>query len=469
MKAWIAILVFYFGWNVGVDAQKFQVDTLFFNGSSEKFINFVFMGDGYTASEQDKFILDAQNIISYMFGQTPWNQYSNYFNAFAIQVISNESGAIHPNTAPDCNTAKVPVSNPDNYFKSSFDNGGIHRLIVPGNYSRVVQVLASNFPNYDQVIILVNSPYYGGSGGTYATLTTDKNSAEVAIHEIGHSFAKLTDEYWAGDIYAREGANMTKETDPDKVKWRNWMGNDGIGIYQHCCGDVASMWYRPHQNCKMRVLNTPFCNVCVETIIERIHVLVNPIVSYYPVGNFVKVEDSLQTYHLTELIKPKPNTLHIQWILDNEDIAKDTDSIVLDQKVLSFGKHNLTAIVTDTTHLLRVDGHSKTHFNTVTWEIEKTKTTGTIFNTRENTIGYELYPNPTSDFLNISISCQQPLEDVKIAIYTMDGRLMHAIEQNIGIVDKFERSVSIDALPVGNYILSIQVKNIMQSLPFQKY
>ena len=96
--------------------------------------------------------------------------------------------------------------------------------------------LAKNFPNYDQVCILANTPYYGGSGGSYATTTLNTASNEIYAHEIGHSFAALSDEYYAGDGYAGERVNMTKETNPLLVKWKNWMNINGIGIYQHCCG-----------------------------------------------------------------------------------------------------------------------------------------------------------------------------------------------------------------------------------------
>ena len=69
-----------------------------------------------------------------------------------------------------------------------------------------------------------------------------RSANQIAIHQIGHSFGKLKDEYYAGDQYATENAvNMTQVTDPALVKWKNWIGDNGIVIYQHCCGGNSSI------------------------------------------------------------------------------------------------------------------------------------------------------------------------------------------------------------------------------------
>ena len=311
-----------------VNAQTFQVDTLQYNGEINKFINLVVLGDGYDSTEQNKFNTDAVNLTDHLFTQSPWSNYKNYFNVFAIRVISAESGAIHSNTAPDCSSASplVPVSNPLTYFGCSFDSYGIHRLVVPTNISHIVNVLSVNFPNYDQILIVANSPYYGGSGGSYSTSTIESNSPEITAHELGHSFASLADEYYAGDSYAGEWPNMTAETDPLLVKWKNWVGYNGIGVYQHCCGGNSSQWYKPYNNCKMQHLGHSYCNVCIEIITERIHSLVNPIVDYTPTSTTVNSSNQFLDFKLTELMKPISNTLKIFWKLDSDTISSNIDS-----------------------------------------------------------------------------------------------------------------------------------------------
>lgn len=451
-----------------IQAQKFPVDTILYNGNIDRYINFVFMGDGYTIEEQDKFEKDAHNIIDYMFNIEPWKQYKNYFNAFAIKVVSKESGATHARSASDCNTSNVPISNPDTYFKCSFDSYNIHRLIVPTNITNIFNVLSTNFPKYDQVILISNSPYYGGSGGQFATLTTDKNSAEVAVHEIGHSFARLADEYWAGDNYAGERANMTMENNPSKVKWANWIDEKGIGIYQHCCTEIAKKWYRPHQICKMRTLNVPFCSVCIETIIERIHTLTNPIVAYSPNIDNVVSKDDLIVFKLTELIKPNPNTLKIIWDFEGDIIGYNVDSVVIDPNNIDTGNYLLSVSVADTTTMVRSETHNQNHFNTLIWNIEKNDLSNTKFTSIENKITYSAFPNPTSDYLHLKIETEKPLKGIEISVLTVNGSLIKKMTKGLNITGSYEDRFDMSGLSSGNYILQIKGKTIRQSITFQK-
>ena len=88
----------------------------------------------------------------------------------------------------------------------------------------------------------------------------------MMLHELGHTTAKLSDEYFAGASYAAEMPNMTAESDPAKVRWSRFIGKNGVGVYEYDNG--GNGWYRPHQNCKMRFLGKQyaFCEVCKEQI-----------------------------------------------------------------------------------------------------------------------------------------------------------------------------------------------------------
>ncbi|ULT22222.1 M64 family metallopeptidase [Sphingobacterium sp. E70] len=127
----------------------------------------------------------------------------------------------------------MPVTHPNTIFGSSFDNGGLHRLVVPQKNERIEEVLKTHIPNYTQVVILVNSPFYGGSGGKWATSTVNFKSNDIAVHEIGHSFAQLADEYWAGNQYAIESVNRSQTAAANAVPWKHWLGKDGVGIYSY--------------------------------------------------------------------------------------------------------------------------------------------------------------------------------------------------------------------------------------------
>jgi hypothetical protein len=222
-----------------------------------------------------------------------------------------------------------------NRFNGTFDAGNIHRLLVAGNSSAINSVIFQNFPLYDQVLILINTPHYGGSGGSRAVSSLHTSAPEIMLHEMGHSFGGLADEYYAGDQYANERPNMTQETNPVQVKWKNWMDDQGIGIYQHCCGGNSAEWYRPHEGCKMRALGTnyPFCAVCKETMIERIHFLFgSPVVSRVPAQNSVSMCGAPIGFTLNTA-KPNPNTISTTWISGRKAVAVQRRRHALNDRV----------------------------------------------------------------------------------------------------------------------------------------
>ena len=182
---------------------------------------------------------------------------------------SNESGTDHPGTASDCGGEANNVFYADTYFNSTFDSGGTHRALVIDNTFAAYTVLSANTPDWDIVFLMVNTTMYGGTGGAFATFSRNQLSIEIALHEIGHSFAGLSDEYWAGFQFANENTNMTQDTNPSTVIWNQWLYDNGIGIYQY--ESPGNDWHRPHQDCKMRYLETPFCSVCSEHTIKTIY------------------------------------------------------------------------------------------------------------------------------------------------------------------------------------------------------
>jgi hypothetical protein len=429
-------------------AQTFDLDTLVYNGNSTKFINLVILGDGYTADELSKFVTDAGSFTTAFFGITPYADYQNYFNVFIIKVPSNESGASHPGTATDVQEPVFPVMNVDNYFGSTFDAYGIHRLLVPTKLFAVYGVLASNFPNYDEVLILVNSPYYGGSGGVFAVASTHALSAHIAIHEIGHSFAGLADEYWAGDIYAGEAVNMTQQTNPALVKWKNWLGTNAIGIYQHCCGGNSQLWYKPHLNCKMQYLDGSFCSVCIQTTIESIHQLITPIESYYPLDEILIPTNYPIEFKLT-LIAPIPNTLKINWLLAGSSLQQNIDSVSINESNLVTGTNKLTATIEDTSQFLRVDNHSAIHISSVSWYINNNINGAIEITSSSSEFMIDVYPNPTSDMLHIKMD--EAKGDIRFELYDMQGQKL--------LSQKNMHAISLQNLSQGTYIIKIYVDN----------
>lgn len=464
MKKNIIILFLLSMVHVSVLGQVFDVVTLMNNGSNDKRINFVYLGDGYTSAEQASFLTDAQNIINAQFNFTPYKEYKNFFNGFAVKVISNESGTDHPQTSPDTDCPTVPIMVADSYFNSTFDYFNIHRLLVPQATSTIYGVLASNTPFYDQANIIVNTPYYGGSGGNFATSSLDSNASLIMIHEIGHSFVNLADEYWAGISYAAEKANMTQETNPSLVRWKNWIGAENIGIYPHGTNPPESTWYRPHQSCMMRYLNSPFCAVCREATIDQIYTLVSPIDSYLPANNAVTYDGNDLDFSI-DLILPNPNTLEVEWLLDDVSFATDVTSVTLTDTEITGNNHVLKVNVEDTTTLSRTYVFANGYLFNVTWNI----TDGSA-GINENQISrflYKVYPNPAQDLLNFDYTANNIQESFEIIISDLQGKELNKVSflpQN----GNYQFPLDISQYASGIYVLTLQTAGYNRSFKFIK-
>jgi hypothetical protein len=159
------------------------------NGSPFNRVDIVFLGDGYTAGEisNGKYAADVEAVLARFFYEEPYAEYQRFFNVYRIDVTSNESGADHPSRGVYRDTA----------LGSTYDCSGIQRFIC-SNFAAVNDVLARSVadPNArDIVILLVNDREYGGAGGYIAIASTHPETVEIVLHEVGHSFAFLADEY----------------------------------------------------------------------------------------------------------------------------------------------------------------------------------------------------------------------------------------------------------------------------------
>lgn len=377
-------------------AQVFPTTKIQDQGDNDRRINMVYLAEGYQADEMPQFLQDVAEINSDLFSQSPFSNYAAFFNAFTIEVPSEDSGTDHPGTATDVNEPAFPVVDKNTYFDSQFDYFEIHRLLVPNSYFDAFSVLANNVPQFDQPFMIVNSNRYGGSGGQFATTSTHNSANEIAIHEIGHSFANLADEYYAGDFYAREAANMTEETNPELVLWDEWYGEQGVGIYQHCCGNQSADWHRPHQDCKMRSLGSPFCAVCKQQIIDVIYSLVSPIDSFFPLAQDQVYSGDTLEFDL-QLVYPQPNTLTVSWELNGVEIAAGNDSLLLTDSLLVSGMNTLRAVVTDSTELSRTYLPAAGYRFSQLWMIDNTVVGVESFTNGlagETAMFGALYPNP---------------------------------------------------------------------------
>ena len=418
-------------------SQTFRVDTILYQGDMEYPINLVMLGDGFLESDLQMFRDSAELYIKLLFTVDPYIKFKNFFNAFSISVPSNVQGA-----------ATDPANLIDNYFGSTFGYAGIDRLLVPTNNTAISNVLANNLPEYDQVFMLVNSTTYGGSGGWVATASLNEDSKEIALHELGHSFADLADEYWAGVQYAREAINMTQETNLDILKWRNWYGDNNIGLYSHA---ESTSWYRPHQDCLMRYLGEPFCAVCREGIIETIYTMASPFKGYEPgLTSFEMSSDSV-VFKL-DLNHPEPTSFERKWYLNAVMIAEGVDSITVQLTDLTLGVNKVMASVTDTSYWIRPYDDESYHQFEAEWDVGSGALSSEQQITILNHFAISIYPNPVNDYLIVKI-LEEGNGEAGIELFDSQGRQIQSH------IDKYPGThrLEMGTLEAGIYMVRISL------------
>ncbi len=182
-------------------------------------VDLLVIGDGYTADEIPKFHADATRLVTALFEEEPFRSRRSDFNVWGLDLPSAESGVSRPRAGQ---FRRTPVSAEYNIFDSE-------RYVLTYD-NRALRDAASAAP-YEFLEILVNEDQYGGGGifNFQATAAADTGFAEyVFIHEFGHHFAGLADEYYTSDVaYETGGAyhpepwepNVTALHDPANVKW----------------------------------------------------------------------------------------------------------------------------------------------------------------------------------------------------------------------------------------------------------
>ncbi|MBW8359332.1 MAG: T9SS type A sorting domain-containing protein [Weeksellaceae bacterium] len=427
--------------------QVFPTTTLEQNGANNNRINIAVLADGYTSGQLASFQTSAASSVNYLFSKSPFSQYRNYFNAYAVNVVSAESGAKHPGTATDVVEPVIPVSNPNNYFGSKFDTSNVHRLLYSTNSGAITAVLAANVPDYDIALVLVNSPEYGGAGGTYAFSSTHASANEIVVHELGHSFGNLADEYWYAPT--GESPNKTQNSNPATIKWKNWLVNNltGIGIYPYSEAGISN-WYRPHQNCEMRYLNQQFCSVCKEGLIEKIHSLVSMVDSYTPSNGSPVNGDAAIVFNVTRVL-PNPNSLANKWVLNGSVLPTTGENLILNPTQLNNGNNTLVFTVTDDTALVRTDNHSSLHLSTITWTINKT-TLGTSEIAAVQK-AFSVYPVPSNEVIYIK-GKQNFSKNTKVQLTDAAGRLF-PVGYTSG--EKNTLTVNLSGIASGTYLMTV--------------
>ncbi|MCL2675253.1 MAG: M64 family metallo-endopeptidase [Firmicutes bacterium] len=236
-------------------APDFDMVRISGEGTDENKIVITIMGDGFTAGQQDDFIAAAQSSANYLLNKAPFDSFRDHINVYVIKVVSNVTGV-----ASDRNNLI------DNYFGSCFYfDGQTSQLIYITKTALAKELVNKYTPNTNVTLILGNSVTYGGGGGEFAVVSLHSAANEIVVHELGHAFGGLVDEYW---WRGEEAPNMTAAANKGNVKWQAFVGVEGVGEYAYTENSASLNWLRPHQNCVMRYLNREFCEVCKAQLVK---------------------------------------------------------------------------------------------------------------------------------------------------------------------------------------------------------
>lgn len=247
-------------------------------------LDIVLIPEGYTEEERNVFEDDCANFIREFFRFEPWASNEQRVNMRLVWAPSKESGVSIPFDSKWCSTS----------IMASYCTFGSDRYQMTYNYQLVLDI-AAHVP-YDEIYILTNSDKYGGGGiynfyGIGAGHDRHGSSGRVHIHEFGHQFADLGDEYveignstsnqYAPSVEPRE-ANLTTKVD---VKDKAWATIPPIIGTNNIPDSLFGAWlpegggylekgiWRPYENCMMRALTYPFCPVCLQAqinVLERL-------------------------------------------------------------------------------------------------------------------------------------------------------------------------------------------------------
>lgn len=236
-------------------------ETLLQAKDTTKCIHIAFLAEGYQQHEMPTFINDAKIAIEALFAHEPFKSMKERFNIVAVKSPSIDSGTSEPGNGIWKQTA----------LSSHFDTFYSDRYLTTLNLKDLHDLLAGT--PYEHIIVLVNTEKYGGGGilNSYnLSMTHHPKYRPVVVHEFGHSFAGLADEYayetedipmYPHDIEPWE-KNITTKVD-FHGKWEDMIGKDSkAGLYEGAGYSLKGV-YRAYPDCRMRTNENPeFCDVC---------------------------------------------------------------------------------------------------------------------------------------------------------------------------------------------------------------
>ncbi len=231
------------------------------SGPSDQCVDIAFLAEGYKAEEMDLFVSDVKRACEALFNHEPFGTLKDRFNVIAVKSASLESGV----SVPRNQDWKM------NRFGSHFDTFYSERYLTSNAITEINDALAGH--PYEQIIVLGNSEIYGG-GGVYNSFTLadahNEKTLPVVVHEFGHTFGGLADEYFyendlMTDTYPLDvepwEQNITTKVD-FASKWEDLYKEGRAELHEGGGYSTKGIW-RPMFDCRMRTNDCDaFCPVC---------------------------------------------------------------------------------------------------------------------------------------------------------------------------------------------------------------
>ncbi|MEM6566931.1 MAG: M64 family metallopeptidase [Planctomycetota bacterium] len=282
------------------------------HGDSNNRVDVVVMGEGYQIDELKAFDKLAEDLPDYFRRNRALGEYYTYFNFLRADLVSADNGV--------------------DGFGREYDTAlgghviGTYAGHVAVNRSEVREMLGE-VPGHDgQAIVFAKLGVLGTGGGGVATI--GGRNMRTAIHEFGHSFGRLSDEYSTethkrGPVKAN--VNVTDTEDPEEAPWKHWIDAKvpGVGMYQGAAGQARGAW-RPTANGCVMASGEFFCPVCREQLVKLIYRRVDPIDDRSPEPHerssseeLVLGEEPLE--FVVQAMRPAKHQLEAVWWVVPED------------------------------------------------------------------------------------------------------------------------------------------------------
>ncbi|MHC4817268.1 MAG: M64 family metallopeptidase [Planctomycetota bacterium] len=322
-------------------------DLIFPGGPSERRIDVAVMGDGFTLADQGKQEKWAKLCIKVLFNEDGFDEYRNYFNIWFVRLASFEE-KVDPPMTPE-QVAKRRAKNkaqgrPPNYkidYNTALDckaAGPQGQVMADRNKVYTWLGIADrDVPGVGDDKFVIAFARFGrlgmGGGGVANVGRPDKS---ITVHEFGHSFSRLLDEYtnnpgspqgaWGRTLRAANAHVSPEKPKPEEVPWAHMLKKriKGVGIYEGGATFYKGVW-RPAASCAMNVGGVQFCPVCREASILVIYEYVSPIDEHSPQqGRLVKAEEGDATELSVTPMRPKKKKLKVYWYVQPEVGRKAT-------------------------------------------------------------------------------------------------------------------------------------------------